>query len=655
MALGMVAALAAAFYVVENWRGERAWAERKKGLEAQQESLDWAAYIPPAAPGESNFFKAPKMQEWFVGGGTNELTARLSLASFPALARQRANSNGVMALAELILRTPEDGAGTAGATPPPADIVPAIALDGVSLSEALQQLAQQANLKVQIDPQVSSGRAGPDGKPVASSLVTGHWNNVTASSVLLALLCNNNLRWVDNPKTGVALIQLADGAAPPAGAEPVGRDYVLGLILKANRQTKMATEGFLLSANPSRPSTAVRLSVAADSIPARNQMARLFPGASVVGVEPVSNSLRVVLGPVPVAAADYLEWSGGFSAEFDRIGEAVKRPAARLESDYEQLYRVPGVNYTAAGAAARMLADRAECFLMLGQPEAALRELTLLHDLRGRLECGPTGKPMRLSTAMGNMGMSGLYLEIMAYGLQLQAWREPELAALQDQLSRVELVALCWNALESERAGACHFFESAPRSEMARVLEVGGETTYGWMKISRTKRTVLRFMPGGWVYQNMARMAALDQNAIDSVDRLQDVVHPSQVDEAWEGLVATFHHSSPYSFLAKATAQTFKSALMATAHAQAVVNEAAVVCALERFRLARGEYPETLNALAPEFLRVLPVDPIKGGPLKYRRAGTGRFFLYSIGWNETDDNGAAPDAAGNGDWVWSSL
>jgi hypothetical protein len=76
---------------------------------------------------------------------------------------------------------------------------------------------------------------------------------------------------------------------------------------------------------------------------------------------------------------------------------------------------------------------------------------------------------------------------------------------------------------------------------------------------------------------------------------------------------------------------------------------------LERFRLARGEYPAALRELAPQFISLQPTDPINGEALKYRVTGPGHFLLYSVGWDEKDDNGAAVDSAGNGDWVWGKM
>jgi hypothetical protein len=83
-----------------------------------------------------------------------------------------------------------------------------------------------------------------------------------------------------------------------------------------------------------------------------------------------------------------------------------------------------------------------------------------------------------------------------------------------------------------------------------------------------------------------------------------------------------------------------------------------VACALDRYHLAHGQYPDALDALVPRFIETIPRDIIGGQPLHYRRTDGGQFLLYSVGWNETDDGGQVAlkkDGAidtGQGDWVW---
>ena len=93
---------------------------------------------------------------------------------------------------------------------------------------------------------------------------------------------------------------------------------------------------------------------------------------------------------------------------------------------------------------------------------------------------------------------------------------------------------------------------------------------------------------------------------------------------------------------------------------QALLDEGVVVCALERHRLDKGQYPDRLEALARAYLQVMPHDLVSGGPLHYARQGD-TFTLYQVGWDGRDDGGTVGwsgegkdrklDPA-KGDWVW---
>ena len=93
IALAILATLIAIFYTEEDWRGKRAWENCKRELEAKGMVLDWEKFIPPPVPDDQNFFKAPKMANWFVtfhkvgslafiaGNKTNELSQHLDKLS----------------------------------------------------------------------------------------------------------------------------------------------------------------------------------------------------------------------------------------------------------------------------------------------------------------------------------------------------------------------------------------------------------------------------------------------------------------------------------------------------------------------------------------------------------------------------------------------
>ena len=88
---------------------------------------------------------------------------------------------------------------------------------------------------------------------------------------------------------------------------------------------------------------------------------------------------------------------------------------------------------------------------------------------------------------------------------------------------------------------------------------------------------------------------------------------------------------------------------------QVTIDEAVLACALERYRLANQDFPETLAALVPGFISRLPHDPFTGEAYRYRRTTDGQFILYSVGWNERDDGGVSEKTwfdETEGDWGW---
>lgn len=73
---------------------------------------------------------------------------------------------------------------------------------------------------------------------------------------------------------------------------------------------------------------------------------------------------------------------------------------------------------------------------------------------------------------------------------------------------------------------------------------------------------------------------------------------------------------------------------------QAKYDEAVVACALERYYLKNQAYPETLDALVPEFLSKIPHEAVSGEPIRYTRTAQGRFTLDAPVWEKDEKTGA---------------
>jgi hypothetical protein len=65
---------------------------------------------------------------------------------------------------------------------------------------------------------------------------------------------------------------------------------------------------------------------------------------------------------------------------------------------------------------------------------------------------------------------------------------------------------------------------------------------------------------------------------------------------------------------------------------------ASVALAVERFRVAEGRWPTTLNELTPAWLKSVPLDPMDGAPLRYIASADG-VVIYSVSLDETDNQG----------------
>jgi hypothetical protein len=360
-------------------------------------------------------------------------------------------------------------------------------------------------------------------------------------------------------------------------------------------------------------------------------------------------------------AVKYLAWSDQFQPDFDLMRDALKRPYARMDGDYSIPYQIPIPNFITVRNVAQVLAKRAKCDLLLGQPDKALQELTLMHDICRLLEAAPTGKPMTLVAAMINVAVTGLYVDTATSGLQSRAWQEPQLAALQKQLVEINLTPFVLQALREEPAGICRTAEIMPSHKIANLTNLVRPSTEKWPKKVIDWLFELLW-PRGWTYQNMVNVAMLELKPLDGFDLAHDTIAPRKFAEASREVDKFFRHKSPYKLLAAIAVPNFTKAEQTAAHNQTMVNEAQIVCALERYRLAHGEYPGTLDALAPQFIEKIPHDIIGGQPLIYRPTADGKFLLYSVGWNEKDDGGQDVSAKTpnggidftKGDWVWKN-
>jgi len=460
------------------------------------------------------------------------------------------------------------------------------------------------------------------------------------------------------------------------------REQVQGLIRTTIGRGISGAAGFQFSERQLSNLAPAQIVLQSDTTPSVADLQNLIPEdlATNVGhlrIEAVGGqkSFRVLLTGVRItAAADYLKWSDQFIPALDEVREALKRPYAIIPGDYSQTYFQPIPNFITLRALAQLLAQRAQCEFLLGQPDQALRDLTLVHDLCRILEHRPTGQPTTLVEAMINVAITGLYAGTIADGFRFHVWQEPQMAALQEQLKEIDLPPQVANAFRWGMVASTHTFETTPAAKIAGLLTSADtlardKETGIWTKLKNPMYLFLKVAPRGWIHQNMVNTAQTESKVMADFDLGDDIISPRVFDETARSLEKQLRRRSPFNIWAAYVIPNTAKATQTTAHTQTLANEAQIVCALERYRLVHGEYPETLDALTPQFIHKLPHDIIGGPPaqgsgsasqpLHYRRTAGGQFILYSVGWNETDDGGqdvsaTSPNDFTQGDWVWKN-
>ena len=241
---------------------------------------------------------------------------------------------------------------------------------------------------------------------------------------------------------------------------------------------------------------------------------------------------------------------------------------------------------------------------------------------------------------------------------------------LPGALSGFNFVAETDHAIQNERTAGVLLAELAPKLGMTSIYEISSSFTQmftGKGADHSTDQEVSLLAlptPSGWLrLEEVNYSKAVDKYFQGVMDAGAKSMKPSQFAVNYDELVRQM--GSGGSLLEDLAASPHRGGGLChpsehSSHQRrwgaTAANEAALACALERYRLANGQFPDTLAALAPKFMEQIPNDVTTGQPYKYRRTPDGQFVLYSLGWAGKDDGGTPGDTlfdSEKGDWVWS--
>jgi len=263
--------------------------------------------------------------------------------------------------------------------------------------------------------------------------------------------------------------------------------------------------------------------------------------------------------------------------------------------------------------------------------------------------------------AMVNIGWQPVW-----EGLAEHKWSDAELVELERELAGLDFLADYEFAMRGERACGIAAVEHLRHTRNFRALSGGfsegaADQSAADNPLEQISGAVFHLIPSAVFYHNEMAIARMHQQwLLPAVNVSQRTVSPEMVRQAVAANEEMKKHWSPNNVIAGMLLPAMEGCATKFSYAQNSVDLARVAIALERHRLAHHEYPESLAVLAPQFLEKIPHDVMNGQPLHYRRTDDGRFLLYSVGWNETDDGGTVALNQSSkrtvdirkGDWVW---
>lgn len=365
--------------------------------------------------------------------------------------------------------------------------------------------------------------------------------------------------------------------------------------------------------------------------------------------------------PVPAQpqspAVDVLLALSKYDDVIEELRAACRLPYSRYPINYnsESPFMIYLPHLAPLKGCAAMLQLRSVAELQNGQPDKALEDVQLALQLADKVRTEPI-----LISHLVRIAMVQLMLQPIWEGLAENRWSEGHLAALDADLAKLDFPVAWRLSMRCElgaQADEADYLRRHPEKldELLALPKFFGAES----EVRLPSGLAAHLIPAGWFYQNQYRCARMMEDyCVPLADANRGTFAPDLARQGEAALAAdTARLFNRYERL---VLPALSKAATKFAYGQASVNLARTAIALERCRLARGAFPESLDALAPQFIAQVPHDVIGGQPLKYRRTAKGAFVLCSVGWNEKDDGGVAGfDKDGavdieSGDWVWRS-
>jgi len=364
------------------------------------------------------------------------------------------------------------------------------------------------------------------------------------------------------------------------------------------------------------------------------------------------------------AAPAVLEGLKTNEALFAELRVASQRPYSRYPViyDVEMPYAILLPHLRMVKGVCQRLGLKPCAELAIGQCDQALEDLQLMFRLMDSVKEEPC-----LISHLVRVACAQTAVQPIWEGLAEHRWSDAQLQELETRLQQDNFIADMKTPLAAEQAAGIATIELVRKKGPWYVDYLGSQGNAPTARDSMLAKCLwFVVVPQGWYDQEELNFCrAFHVELATSLDTTKKRVSPARVKadaQAFEQLMTASGFAGTglgiilrHRLMATRLLPALSRVILRSAAAQTAFNQAAIACALQRYRLANGHFPEALEALAPKFVSRLPNDVLTGEPYKYRLTADGRFVLYSIGWDEKDDGGVPGKILFDeqqGDWVW---
>jgi hypothetical protein len=368
------------------------------------------------------------------------------------------------------------------------------------------------------------------------------------------------------------------------------------------------------------------------------------------------------------ASRDVLNALSKHEAVMQELTAGLSRPKAQWTPEWktrelpEMLFAVSLPHYSNMSGVNQTLALRAIASARAGEIAKAHETALII----AKLSQANLNDPFLIGLLVGASSTAMLHATTWEL-CDAQAGTGEDFTKLESALGALDFHRSALSAWRSEMAAGVNTlqFIKRKRDNTLSLFEVVSND--GKPSSSMLDNLSVHAIPSGFFDASSAVLADREFNYLLKPLRDGGWLEARKAGQTWEKELIEMRKNmakNPAYLMTTLIAPAFKSVLTRAIYTQVLVNQSIIACALERYRLEKGSYPESLDAVKLADGKALPLDVMNDKPMHYRKTTNGKYALWSVGFDGKDDGGKRmldekhpentrfSDEKYLGDWVW---